>query len=269
MLTGKWRTIGMVAGGCLGLPVLLVGGCAGKMQWDAWKYELPGPVLASSSTADRELRSPFEVAETLDAYVQPRFEILRDKNFGAFRIVYRRHAGIVQLKVDTPRERQLIANANAARRDYAISLLHCAPTPQHGFAPDKPVLDLLYFNQRPIAGESEYWIVDDKNLAAEGVTGFSRKAVEQRAIAALPQLRAGKEHKDTGTSWDSLMRPVPATAPCLGCHRSAKLGDTLGVMVYSVRKTVRLADLPAPSYSLEVRTPLLSLQNLTATRSPE
>lgn len=36
-----------------------------------------------------------------------------------------------------------------------------------------------------------------------------------------------------------LMRPVPARRACLACHAEAKAGDTLGVMVYSVRKTKR------------------------------
>src|ERR1041384_3453419 len=117
-----------IAGCCL-LPILPFASCAAKMTYDSIRYELPGPILQSSATPTQTLKSPLQVAETLDAYVQPRFEILRDKNFGAFRIVYRKHAGLVQLKVDTPQEKELIANANAAGRDYAISLLHCAPKP--------------------------------------------------------------------------------------------------------------------------------------------
>src|SRR5260221_11832909 len=97
-----------------------------------WRMcELPGQVLKSPSKATLEFGSAMRVAQELDDYVQPRFNILRDKNFGAFRIVYRKHAGIEQLKVDTPREQEQIANVNAANRDYAICLLHCAQKPGH------------------------------------------------------------------------------------------------------------------------------------------
>src|SRR5947209_11706029 len=104
--------------GCLLLPILPIASCAGKIAFDAKMYELPGQVLQSSAMPTQSLDSASQVAEALDAYVQPRFEILRDKNFGAFRIVYRKHAGIVQLKVDTPQEKEQIANVNAAKRDY-------------------------------------------------------------------------------------------------------------------------------------------------------
>src|SRR4051794_3962769 len=94
-------TGGRILAGCLLLPVLLVASCYGKMVVDHRMYELPGEVLKSPVPPTRKLTSAMQVAETLDAYVQPRFEILRDKNFGAMRIVYRKHAGIVQLKVDS------------------------------------------------------------------------------------------------------------------------------------------------------------------------
>src|SRR4051812_7258155 len=102
-------TPGRVAAGCALLPVLLIGSCSAKMYVDQRMYVLPGEVLKSSTAPTRSLRTAMDVAEALDAYVQPRFEILRDKNFGAFRIVYRKHAGIVQLKVDSPQEHELIA----------------------------------------------------------------------------------------------------------------------------------------------------------------
>src|SRR5205823_686887 len=126
----------------------------GKMYVDWRMYELPGQVLKSSAKPTLELASGMRVAQELDDYVQPRFNILRDKNFGAMRIVYRKHAGIVQLKVDTAREQEQIANVNAANRDYAICLFHCAQKPGRGnFYAQNPKLELLYFNQKPVAGD--------------------------------------------------------------------------------------------------------------------
>jgi hypothetical protein len=177
------KTGTVFAVGCLGLPVLLIGGCAGKMYVDRALYELPGEVLSSPDPPQRTLASTMEVAETLDRYVQPRFEILRDKNFGAFRIVYRRHAGIVQLKVDTPQERALIADVNATKRDFAISLLRCASNPTRRVSPGEVDLRLLYYNRQQVASDHgwRYSGERQKELKAK----FDSEAVEQRARAVL------------------------------------------------------------------------------------
>ena len=231
-------TLKRIVGGCFLLPVLLVGSCVGKMRYDERHYELPGEVMKSSMMPTRILGSPMQVAETLDRYVQPRFEILRDKNFGAFRIVYRQHAGIVQLKVDTEEEKILIANVNATKRDYAVALLHCAARPNHN-APKSPSLQMLYFNQKPIAGSPDWPRTPNDEKATEILPEW--ETLSKKSIAALPKLMVGKEQRTETPKWSVLMRPVLATkAECLSCHTNAKVGDTLGVMVYTVRKETLL-----------------------------
>ena len=224
--------------GCILLPMLLIGSCCGKMYVDQWRYDLPGQVLVSSARPTQTLTSAMQVAEALDAYVQPRFEILRDKNFGAMRIVYRQHAGIVQLKVDTPEEKEWIANVNAANRDYAISLLHCAPKPNDGNYTVTPKPQLLYFNQTRLSRDWTNYSPGAKDVAAKN--GLDMEAIQKKATTALPKLMAGKELRAKDASWEVLMRPVRAfKQECLSCHTDAKPGATLGVMVYAVRKTRR------------------------------
>ncbi len=226
-------TAKMTVAGCLLFPVLLIGSCAAKMGYDSKMYQLPGAVLKSSARPTQTLGSALQVAQMLDLYVQPRFEILRDKNFGALRIVFRKHAGLVQLKVDTPREQALIANVNAARRDYAISLLHCAPVPKPGRNFGSPKLQLLYFNQKQVATDWEY-NCDGSDVAANNRLDWT--TLEQNAIAALPVLMTGREKRTKLDSWDILMRPVlAANQECLSCHENTRPGATLGVMVYAVR----------------------------------
>lgn len=230
-----WKRVAL---GCFVTPILLIAGCCGKMYVD-WKlYELPGEVLRSSAKPTVELASALRVAQELDDYVQPRFEILRDKNFGAFRIVYKKHAGVVQLKVDTDREKEQIANVNAANRDYAICLLHCAPKPEYGTEKVDPHVELLYFNRKQVATADEFGgpIWADKDVAKE--CGVDWDYVDEQTKKALPQLMRGQEHKAEDKSWQLLMRPVLASKQeCLSCHTNAKPGATLGVMVYAVRKT--------------------------------
>ena len=220
-------------------PLLLIGGCAGKMSFDAWRYNLPGEVLKSSAPPTHSLQTPLDVAKVLDSYVQPRFEILRDRNFGALRIVYRKHAGIVQLKVDTAVEKEKIANVNAAHRDYAISLLHCADVPDRSRYSGNSRLQTLYINQKPIAN-SGYHYARSINREQEKQAGLDGEAIEKKAIAVLPKLMRGQEQYTETKDWGVLMRPVlAAKQECLDCHTTAKRGDTLGVMVYAIRKTAR------------------------------
>jgi hypothetical protein len=220
-----------VLAGCVGLPALLVASCAAKMVVDAKMYELPGEVMRSPEKPTRRLETADQVALALDTYVQPRFEILRDKNFGAIRITYPRHAGVNQLKVETPLEKRIVADVNASGRDYAIYLLHCAPTPpSQGYTP-QPTLDLLYYNRDPAQDDSHYLTGARQR---EGALEFDQ--IEQRAIAARADLMRGREQWATVGEWRVLMRPVGANSrACLGCHTDARHGDTLGVMVYAVR----------------------------------
>jgi hypothetical protein len=224
--------------GCLGIPTLLVSSCYCKMAWDRQMYVLPGRVLASDAAPTQRLASALDVARTLDTYVQPRFEILRDKNFGALRIVYRQHAGLVQLKVDTKREKELIANVNATNRDYLISLLHCAPKP--GSEERGGRLEILYLNQQAFAteyGATRSRYVDEKALEKRGLR---LDALAREAEAARLALLKGEERQAKTGDWDLLMRPVLATQQsCVGCHKEATRGATLGAMVYAVRRTPR------------------------------
>jgi hypothetical protein len=230
-----------VLGGCVLFPVLLIASCAGKMVVDARMYELPGEVLKSQVRPTQSLDSAMQVAETLDTYVQPRFTILRDKNFGAIRIVYPKHAGIVQLKVDTPLEKELIANVNAANCDYAIGLLHCAPIPLSDRF-DSANLQVLYSKgdegappseQQPSPEHPAKHGGKDKTRAETSAPDWT--AIQTQASSVLPKLLAGHEHRAKDASWEILMRPVRASDRCLDCHKEAKFGSTLGVMVYAVR----------------------------------
>ncbi len=233
-------TVKRVLAGCVLAPFVLVAGCFGKMYVDARLYELPGEVLKSSTAPDRKLGSAMQVAEALDAYVQPRFEILRDRNFGAMRIVYRKHAGIVQLKVESPEEQRLIAAVNAADRDYAIQLLHCAQKPDSSYTyHGTPKLEMLYFNQQPVATSWDRPMTGPaKQIAAEH--DLDNEQIEKTAVKSIAQLMHGKEVRSGDEHWEVLMRPVLATKQeCLSCHASAKPGDTLGVMVYAVGKDHR------------------------------
>ena len=215
----------------------LMGVCCAKMVVDAAKRPAPTPPLTVAAKPVPSLTSAMQIADTLDAYVQPRFAMLDNKNFGITRMVLPKHANVVHLRVDTQAEKEQMARINAAKHDYSIQMLHCAPVPGNDAKRVTPALQLLYFEPQPTARDKFGRITFLK--WAEKI-GLNCKAIESKAVMALPQLRAGKENRTEEGSWHVLMRPVQASKPeCLSCHTTAKLGATLGVMVYAVRQTTR------------------------------
>lgn len=234
--------------GCVVLPVMLFTSCIAKMNYDSHVYYLPGATLASSMRPTQDLDTAMQVAEALDSYVQPRFEILRDRSFGAMRIVFRKHAGVVQLKVESEREKATIANVNAAGRDYSISLLHCAPTPYEEEAAKaysmplhvEPYLRLLYFNQQKLVEDYDYYRNRPTDEQTVKDRGLNFDALSKTSSSVVSQLRTGREYRTRTGDWAVLIRPVLASKQaCLDCHKTAKRGDILGAMVYAVREGKR------------------------------
>ena len=82
--------------------------------------------------------APHQVADCLDALIQPRFQDDRAGVFGITRVVtpeqlagVEGHYGLALLQPKTPTETALLHQANAARHDYVIAFLHCAHVPGH------------------------------------------------------------------------------------------------------------------------------------------
>ena len=224
--------------GCVGIPLLLFGSWFAKSTYNSWRYNLPGEILESSLPPSQILATPFKVAEALDNYVQPRFAILRDTNFGIARIIRRQHAGIAQLKVDSPQEKEIIANVNATKRNYAIGFLNCAPLPHMKTNNKSPRLDLFYMNQTKLVKDMFYVSNENKIIAQQNKIDL--ETAQEAAIKALHQLRKGHELRFEDKLWVMLLRPVLASSSeCLNCHKNAKSGETLGVMFYAVRKITR------------------------------
>ena len=161
---------------------------------------------------------------------------MRDATFGQFRLVTRKHAGIVQLKVESPKEHQLIANINATKNDYVVNLLHCAAIPPYSTVNIEPKLQMLYFNQEQLAPSTYMGSSQRTQPEVAEKHHFALESIEKKAKTALPTLMKGKEYRTQEADWSVLMRPVVASKQeCLSCHNSKKIGDTLGVMVYAVR----------------------------------
>ena len=178
-----------------------------------------------------------QVADDLDAIAQARFQDTTLPVFGTNRM------GVPvighSLAVRTPAERKRQQRAAIIGRSYVITFLHCAVVP--ATAPDRrlpplsalavptPYLTLLTVGPKTPLGARYHSRPDGPYF--DGPDGRWKGI----AMSRLPLLLQGKSAQAVDGDWLVVMRPIRALQKsCLGCHTTAKRGDTLGVMVYGV-----------------------------------
>lgn len=215
------------------------------------------PVVNSQSVGAAD--SPRKVAELLDCFVQNRFG-QADGRLGVSRMVTLQGHERVRLFPETTFEKELMGRIKAGRRPYAVSFLHVdrppaisketvRSYPQYTAArraSSKPYLlplgmDLMTARPKPPRRPMSEKLA--RTLYAAMMRRMEKVRRDQEPIAAkaaagLPRLRRGDPVNLTSGEWEVALRPVRAKAACLGCHTRSKAGDTLGVMVYAVSRTV-------------------------------
>ena len=192
---------------------------------------------ALSSHPDASPQTPQQVADTLDAIVQPRFQ----KNAGRFgvnRVVQiGGHERVSWIDPNSPVERRQFAAVQASHRSYVLAFLHCRhkpgayvdpPTPGTIDAGFKPSVDALL-------------TVGGTQAGADRTFQWANKALGPLILPYLEPLKHGHPVQADYENWVVVMRPVRALhQSCLGCHAGAQRGDTLGVMVYAVDKNAKI-----------------------------
>lgn len=193
---------------------------------------------------------PLQVADALDSVIQPRF-LQNAGLFGLTRIVPVVNGHTVgymgSLGTETPQEKQALARADAARRDYTIAFLHCAHVPGQFVRPGifkpaaqhkgkvlavQPRLTMLIVTRHPSPTAQK---------VSSPISGMDqdRRQWQAATLRALPTLQQGRPAQATVADSTVFMRPVRASADsCVSCHVGVKRGDTLGVMVYAVSNKV-------------------------------
>ena len=235
---------------------LFLMGCAvclsiGWKERDAAKT--PAPTIAAPHPA----KTAAEVADRLDALLQPRF-LERDEVFGMDRIYlplqahqyhYRDANGAMrrQLLYDLSgrgeNEKFLIAEANAPKKDYMVGFLHGVNT--LGKLGEKKN-DQDFLRSRAAArNRLEVLVAHEQSVTTGYLEGHNKlsawakdtlPALEKALTASDVKAQNGQKTTDTVGAWVLTLRPVKAQDSCLSCHGKAKKGDTLGVMAYVVKK---------------------------------
>jgi len=188
---------------------------------------------------------PLKVAEALDAIVQPRF--LQDAGRFGMQRVFRPygHQWVGSFGPATPEEQRALSSLNSHSYDWTISFLRI-PHPRGHYAPVEAHNPFVYRGDTTKI-QPDVWhlavrrdTLPDRKAAGvpppEHIGRISLSSAEVKlAIAALPKVRAGEKVDIVGETRHVVMRPVRASKEaCIGCHKGAKMGDTLGVMVYTV-----------------------------------
>ena len=194
------------------------------------------------------LETPEQVADAIDAVIQPRFQENAGAYFGMERILIGGPSGIYSLDAErVPKMKTMLRRVAESQRKYAISFLSCVHKPgkyvNHNDKNDNTITE-PYLTTLIMPGNQYYdnAIEDDDTQPS---TKPQRKweaeqkpVLEKAVLKVFPELKKGKSMNAEVGKWFVTMRPVRANkASCLGCHKGAKKGDTLGVMVYSISRT--------------------------------
>lgn len=195
--------------------------------------------------------SPEKLAESLDALIQPRFQV-NAGDFGLARIGVVGHTAVLNNKVTTAFEKQLETNTKKSNRNYTVGFFHCADKPgkfktnisgMRVWPTSKPLTyTMFYQSEEKIFSKKKIVSNGVHQLAAPGISFWNNQtnaAVQSLCVKALPKLKQGESVDAAMGKWLVAMRPIRAlNASCIGCHAGAQKGDTLGVMVYTISKTM-------------------------------
>lgn len=189
--------------------------------------------LAPAGRPAARIETPQQVADTLDGIVQPRFRQNAGR-FGVDRILFKGHDNIYSLTGMTTFEKRQFRQVNAAHRPYVIAFLHCAHKPGHDLLDKRHEVEQL-----PDAFLQPLAAATATDAGMEKLWNWSGAHLEKAVLPDLPLLRQGTSVDRDFGNWRLVLRPVRASRDsCLGCHEGARRGDTLGVMVYAVDKSV-------------------------------
>ncbi len=192
-----------------------------------------------------QLKTPLEVANTLDKVLQARFHKDSGK-FGITRIGLPGHTNVLGLHAEAEEDKPLLKALQEAKYPYAIGFFRCAHKPGTRFISEQEQ------NIRPEPRENinHYWtvgIVQNQKYFSNGEDGVPEReakqwaqhyepAIQKACVKSLASLKLGKPISILQKPFLIAMRPVRAIEKkCLGCHKQAKRGDTLGVLVYTIR----------------------------------
>ncbi len=198
-----------------------------------------------------KIKTGIQIADALDSMIQPRFQ----KNAGMFgesRIGINGHMNIEDFLSQDPGDKKIVNSIVAGNRVFTTGFFHCVKKPGTRYIPNKDNPESL---QKPTTkfGKPTYYMFELVGSKAytnggDGVPESQAANWDKRhhaevlkaCLADEKYLLKGIKRQRKLSDSTVYMRPILASkAECVGCHAGARLKDTLGVMVYTVRDKPR------------------------------
>lgn len=175
------------------------------------------------------------VTELLDALIQPRFQ--KDGGVFGMRRVVRSpgHEEVGALSDLSAWDKKQLAQIRALKHDYRVAMLRVKHPPGHYRKGQNPILGGDVAVSEAPSPKSGARVPVFYPMIGPEFDDPHNSAIRKTAVAALPELERNGTASGNAGPWKVTLRPVRATKQsCVGCHRGARLGDTLGVLVYAV-----------------------------------
>lgn len=188
---------------------------------------------AASRQKSRANEMPADVCKTseiVDGVLQDRFR-RRLEVFGIRRIVTDRDSDMTHARSTTPGDIARFKQADALNCDYRVFFYPTRKLSEDGLT-GRP--RFYRGSVEPLAARNKS--MGDLNLAWATTDKPMMQAVKQTADASADALRQGIPLNKKMGDWWFVARPVKADASCISCHKAAKTGEPLGVMLYAVRR---------------------------------
>lgn len=183
--------------------------------------------LCSLSAAAGEDAAARKLIERTDAYLQELF-LKDDGAFGVSRIpAIPKHENV---RFGGYEGREIDKALHDSGREIVVAFQHVAHPLGDGTQSPTPFTERI---------DGLWWFTPD------GKT-MPLRAIHPKPDPIEPLLPLVKRLRPGGTrdngAWTVARRPVRASkASCVGCHKGAQIGDTLGVLVYGVRRAAATA----------------------------
>ena len=188
-------------------------------------------VVQGSRSGDEAKTSPErQTAELLDSLIQPRFQVTNGTNFGMSRIAPRiqGHGHIGAIKPENDTDKQALAQVGQLGCDYRLGFIHTG-------------YNLSRFGAKATAQKTPHFTMIWHDVADYNAhKGENLALFSERILPTVGRLEKGAKIDTQQGEWQVFLRPVKAEKEtCVSCHAGIKPGQTMGAMVYLVKKAGR------------------------------
>jgi hypothetical protein len=195
-------------------------------------FFLTAAMIASAQVAPEKPLRPKAVVALIDVPIQARFHKVNPGKFGKHALIGlgdgQLTGQIDPLDVESDQEKAQLTPLNNSHTSLVIALMHCRFKPGRSVDLDKAPSANIF---KPSVEVLE--TISDSQDSADKLFKWSSDHADFAALKTYHKAMTDNNYDGSYHGYLIAMRPVTAHYPlCLTCHHGAKIGDTLGAIVY-------------------------------------